>query len=341
MATGQAPFAGKDTLAVLSALALEQPRPPRELDPELPAALSDLVMRLLAKSAADRPPTAADVADALRALEPLSATDAPPASRHPPAGLGPPAAPASGRPRSRRWPILAAAAALIALASLAGLWLRPRTPAGAPGTAGPGTAPVPLSGDLTVRIWTKDGVGKRGWKVEEPGALPVRNGEWVHLHATLNQPAYVYLLWIDSQGAVTPLYPWHLGADLKDDLTVPPPSRPPVAEVHSPSALTQGWEMDGTSGLDTIVLLARRSPWPAGQPLAGLVGNLKPAPLGHEGEVAVRGFDEGQPTDLLDLGQHRAPKQVAAEIDEPVLQLLARLRGEFPMARAVRFAHKE
>jgi hypothetical protein len=192
-----------------------------------------------------------------------------------------------------------------------------------------------------VRIWTKEGGGKRGWKVEESGALPVRNGEMVHLHATLNQPAYVYLLWIDSQGMVTPLYPWHLGAELKDDLTVPPPSRPAVGEVHSPSALTLGWIMDGKSGLETMVLLARRSPWPADQPLAKLLGTLKPAPLTNEGEWAVRGFDEGQPTDLLDVGQHRAPKKVAAEVDEPLLQLLARLRGEFPMARAVRFAHKE
>jgi serine/threonine protein kinase len=143
MATGQAPFAGKDTLAVLSALALEQPRSPRELDPELPAALSDLVMRLLAKSAADRPPTAADVADALCALEPCSPSEARPPSRPLPTDLRPPAAPASGRSRSRRWPILAVAAALIALASLAGLGLYLRTPAGAPGTAGPGRRPSP------------------------------------------------------------------------------------------------------------------------------------------------------------------------------------------------------
>jgi serine/threonine protein kinase/class 3 adenylate cyclase len=69
LCTDQLPFRGSDTLSILSALALEQPRPPRQFDPTLPPALSDLVLRLLAKNAADRPPSAQVVAEALAAIE--------------------------------------------------------------------------------------------------------------------------------------------------------------------------------------------------------------------------------------------------------------------------------
>src|SRR5262249_18192922 len=49
MTTGRLPFTGENTLAALRALAVEVPKSPRTLNPAVPAALSDLVMRLLAK----------------------------------------------------------------------------------------------------------------------------------------------------------------------------------------------------------------------------------------------------------------------------------------------------
>ena len=56
-------------VALIAALALDTPRPVRELNPEMPPALADLVMQLLAKDPAGRPPTARAVADALAAIE--------------------------------------------------------------------------------------------------------------------------------------------------------------------------------------------------------------------------------------------------------------------------------
>jgi serine/threonine protein kinase len=69
MTTGQEPFNRGDRIATLTAVATEPARPPRELDGEMPAALSDLIVRLLAKDPADRPASAAEVARILRALE--------------------------------------------------------------------------------------------------------------------------------------------------------------------------------------------------------------------------------------------------------------------------------
>ena len=69
MLTGEAPFKGSDPISLIAALALDTPRPVRELNPETPAPLADLVMRLLAKDPDGRPPTARAVADALAAME--------------------------------------------------------------------------------------------------------------------------------------------------------------------------------------------------------------------------------------------------------------------------------
>ncbi|HZT82727.1 MAG TPA: hypothetical protein VFA26_21030, partial [Gemmataceae bacterium] len=69
MTTGQMPFPGKSTTAVLAALAAKDPEPPRAIDPSVPAALSDLIMECLAKRPQRRPESAAAVAEALGRIE--------------------------------------------------------------------------------------------------------------------------------------------------------------------------------------------------------------------------------------------------------------------------------
>jgi WD40 repeat protein/predicted Ser/Thr protein kinase len=69
MVTGVLPFHGKDTMSMLQALATQHPRSPRELNPQLPLALNNLIQRLLAKNVADRPASALAVAKAIEAIE--------------------------------------------------------------------------------------------------------------------------------------------------------------------------------------------------------------------------------------------------------------------------------
>lgn len=61
MTAGQRPFKGHDVMSTLMALATENPTPPRDLNPEIPQQLSDLVMKLLSKDPAQRPQTAQEV----------------------------------------------------------------------------------------------------------------------------------------------------------------------------------------------------------------------------------------------------------------------------------------
>lgn len=83
LCTGEQPFAGQNTMAVLTALAVSEPRPVHELNPAIPRALSDFIMQLLAKDRDKRPASAEDVLERLRQVEarlndPAHATSAAP-----------------------------------------------------------------------------------------------------------------------------------------------------------------------------------------------------------------------------------------------------------------------
>jgi serine/threonine protein kinase len=104
LCTGQLPFRGADTMSTLCAVAADEPLPPDWLKPKLPRALSDLVMRLLAKRPEDRPASAQQVVAALAAIE---------------AGLAAP------RRRRHTWAVVGAAAGLLLALGLWYGWPRP------------------------------------------------------------------------------------------------------------------------------------------------------------------------------------------------------------------------
>src|SRR5262245_43860511 len=67
--TGELPFEVTSAACVRSVVMGRKPAPPRVRAPEVPAALSDLVLRLLAADPANRPGSAHEVAAALAAIE--------------------------------------------------------------------------------------------------------------------------------------------------------------------------------------------------------------------------------------------------------------------------------
>jgi serine/threonine protein kinase len=76
--TGRLPFEGSTFMQVFVAQRTNEPLRPREINPDVPRELDEYIMRLLAKDAADRPQSAAEVRDALRELRgELAARDAP------------------------------------------------------------------------------------------------------------------------------------------------------------------------------------------------------------------------------------------------------------------------
>ena len=65
MCSGRPPFRAANTLAVLKRVAEDTPRPIREIIPEVPEWLCELIAKLHAKNPADRIPSAHEVADLL------------------------------------------------------------------------------------------------------------------------------------------------------------------------------------------------------------------------------------------------------------------------------------
>jgi eukaryotic-like serine/threonine-protein kinase len=226
---------------------------------------------------------------------------------------------------------------LIPAVALGGWYSLPIPPQSQPSVVPhPAIAPTALTGELTVRVWSKDG-GKRGLEVGEPGALPLLPGEQVHLEAHLNHPAYSYLLWLDGQGHVSLLYPRQ---DHKFGSS--PPDGSARESVQSPEALDKGLTMKGPGGLETALLLVRRTPLPPSIDLAASIGPLPPSPLRNQLEVAKRVFDEGQRTEELQVNINRAIDEETEKIDDRFLQLMERLRtqNQFDVIKAVQFAYR-
>src|SRR5580704_12141413 len=71
--TGQSPFTGPSTLSIMHDIATGTPAPPSTLQPGLPRALDDLILRCLEKDPARRPQRASEIVQALKNLSAPSA----------------------------------------------------------------------------------------------------------------------------------------------------------------------------------------------------------------------------------------------------------------------------
>jgi hypothetical protein len=288
--------------------------PPRQLNPAVPRELEHICLKALAADPAQRYASAAELERHLRRW--------------------------LGQPRRIGVAVGMVAALVLVLAAvlaIRGIGLPTVSPAGS-GVVPPvqGVAEPALTGELIVTVFEK---GKTPRRVDRTGVLPVRTGEGVHVEARLDRPGYVYLLAIDEEGGVAPLYPWPWGQQPAPTLADPPPREPPLATIHSPRELDQGWDLKG-EGMQTVLLLARGTPLPPERKLADLLGPLRPTPLANDNlrEVVVRGFQGGRMVAPVDL--HRRFGAEKVQMDGTLEQMIERLRQDFETIWAVRFALK-
>lgn len=202
---------------------------------------------------------------------------------------------------------------------------------------GPLPGSAPLEGELLVGV-SSPGASLLSQHIDEPGALPARAGGGMQLVARFKQPAYVYLVWLDSQGKVTPLYPWNQDEIEVKDANQPPPARGATRVVVNPS-IGDVWRFGNGSGLQTVLLLARRTPLPQGVQLGSLLGVLPPVKMRQADEAAILGWDHATRSTTTILAQKRGTEAEAREVDQALLALMDRLADQFEFIRAVRFAH--
>ncbi|MCU0960891.1 MAG: serine/threonine-protein kinase [Pirellulaceae bacterium] len=310
--TGRTPFPGRERRELAEQILQRDPRPPRQIKAGVSRAVERVCLRCLEKRPAQRYSTAADLADDLRR------------------------AVADHRSRRQLVGFVGAMAALLALAALGG-WLARHQLAGA------AAARLPLRGQLELLVWDLAEPLRQGVALSDPRALPLRSGDRVRLTVELNQAAFAYVVWLDADGRPAPVYPWLAGDWAR---------RPAVASAAGALALPDepgaGWPLRMTrDGMETLLLLARRTPLPEEVSLPDLLRDIAPVALAPRGHVLQ--FLAGEPLPARDRAPHAKPPPTTRDpvldrpvaLDDPLLslqrQLHQRLQNHFELIRAVSF----
>ena len=323
-ATGRQAFVGPTLSAVLSAVTESHPDPPAAVNPSVPPHLSALILRLLAKSPADRPATAQHVADELDRM----------------------ARPTPDRAR-RKWvtgPILL----LLLGGAVVSTWAVTRAPVARvtndppatppqkdqPGPR-PAVEPVKYHGSVDLYVYRKDDTNvDRLLPLWNARAMPLRPGDHVKPIARVDPPAYLYLFWIDETGAAVPLYPWRV-----NEWNSRPENEEPVAEVGvmwGKNAL----KIEGANaGTETVLMLARSTKLetPDNEVQKWFAG-LRPIPfLGDSAHIRFEDFDV-----LRDDPNSRAPGKVEELEGARGLQneLRQRIGNRATFSRSVSFSRR-
>ncbi|MBI1914365.1 MAG: protein kinase [Planctomycetes bacterium] len=116
MCTGEVPFRGQTHMALYVAVTTQEPASVQELNAEVPPALAELVMQLLAKEPAKRPASAREVAGRLQAIQKTTAERTRREQTAEPPAVAPEASvpePARGASRRRRGLVAAVVALLV------------------------------------------------------------------------------------------------------------------------------------------------------------------------------------------------------------------------------------
>jgi hypothetical protein len=124
------------------------------------------------------------------------------------------------------------------------------------------------------------------------------------------------------------------------DVNQAPPARKASASITNPP-IGGGWKFGKRGGVETVLLLARRTPLDASVKLGPLLGSIPPPKLRNPGEVAVLGLNPATDAVATLLAQNRGSDEEVRAADEPLRAAMVRLHEHFEFIRAVRFAHVE
>jgi hypothetical protein len=165
---------------------------------------------------------------------------------------------------------------------------------------------------------------RRNVRLDQPGVLPIKAGDRFRIEVKLNRAAYLYVLWVGSDGRVAPIYPWrpgHWDARLAEERK--------RDRLDLPAKADQAWEIPaGRPGIETLLLLVREE-----------------APLPRKDEETLARLPSGArvPTEVpikeavwlengreitIDLRDRAAPSTKTRKSDDPVLGIRRLLQGK-------------
>jgi hypothetical protein len=231
--------------------------------------------------------------------------------------------------------------ALGALMPLPGRWGRDPGPRGGPA----------LAGSIDIVVYEsavpgpdrfEPGQVRQGLHLHQRQALPLRANDWIRIEAQVNRPAYLYVVWIDTDGQVTPLWPW------KDNDWARLPAEPTPRDRLVLPALGDGKDIaplsGGPPGIEALLLLAREAPLTAAENsevMRILARPLSRRPMtGVETELAIWLEDGERVTDEPTRAPILSKARSSGDPEVQVRGVMKRLQPLFPYTRAVCFGNQ-
>ena len=294
--TGRPPYKGADSVATEQQARAAKITPPGQLNPRIPRALERICMKALAIDPARRFASALQFRTALKNYL-----------------RGP-----------RLFAVALGLGMVLALAFTLAAWHQPKMQQSVP--------PIPpaLKGDIDVRISEPGKPEGLHLQLSDKETLPVKVGDKIQVEVSLNREAYLYVVWIDTEGRVTPVDPWKDGKWGEREKEKPRSSLGIGAKVAN-----------GPAGMETLLLLAREDILPpCDVQLVPLFDGL-PIPTAQSLMAAVR-FENGEV--VRDEVERAVSFFNVRRSDDPVLRtqrlLKERLKGFFTYSCAVSFANQ-
>jgi len=309
----RSPFGGSKAAELAAAVLGCEPKPIRQICPDVPSELERICLKCLRKPPAERYSTAGDMAEDLRRF--LQAAEGPALAERP----------FTSKPRSRLGAHWRVAVSLVVAGSLLGLgWMWQ-------------SRPMPLDATIDVQIWDPGDGLRRGVSIRDVRALPVRPGDQVRLNITVNRPAFAYIFWIDSQGKVNPVYPWEAG-----DWRRLPKLEGRVDSLRLPAMASRAWTVaPGPAGMETITILLCERAWQGASHLDESQFQLRPQIATYVPDLME--WRNGQIRTWTPSGTRSADLSDTVEIADSVAAnqflLQQRLDGHFPLHYALSFPY--
>lgn len=190
-----------------------------------------------------------------------------------------------------------------------------------------------VSGKVDLYFWSQNGESKQAMKLGENLQFPIRPDDRIRIEVDFPENVYAYIVWIDPNGDVVPVYPWKPGSwELPKELNA-------TSAISLPPDPSSGYPLDEITGYETMVVLAGLEPLPSSQ-LSSAQFKLKLPELDGQ-DASGRAWVNGVPL-FAESGSSQERSPIFSQpqpINNPVTQSQLKFREKLKQSLQPEFIH--